>query len=106
VSLRAVDDASDGVPESCATCAHELLEAVRSGSVLDMLQSQRRLMARGLLSAEPNTAPQFNQALNKLHELIAAEESRLTAEAEAEEQEGPRVNDDDGADPAFDPSTV
>lgn len=101
--LRAVDDALDEAPETCAMCAHELLEAVRSGLVIDMLQSQRRLMARGLLSAEPNTAPQYNQALNKLHELIAVEEARVAAAAEAEEQESPV---DDDTDEGFDPASV
>lgn len=102
--LRAVDDApDDDAPERCSTCSHELLEALDSGSVLDMLRAQRRLMARGLVTAAENTRPQFNQGLNKLHELIAAEEARVAAEAEAEKQEAPA---DDDTDEGFDPSTV
>lgn len=99
-ALRSVDAAP---AVDCPTCSHELLKAVASGSVLDMLLTQRRLMAAGLVKAEANTQPQFNQALNKLHELIAAEQERLaTAEVKGQEAPGDRANVDE----ALDPSTV
>ena len=79
-----------------------LMAAVEDGDVLAMLEAQRRIMAVSLITAAENTRPQYNQALNKLHELIAAEQERLAAANEAG-QEAPRGDD---ADEAFDPATV
>lgn len=79
-----------------------LLEAVESGSVLEMLMAQRRLIAEALVSAAENTRPQFNNELNKLHRLIAEEESREKAAAQEEaERDGAAA-----ADEAFDPEAV
>ena len=78
-----------------------LLEAVESGDVLSMLHAQRRLIAEALTTAAENTRPQFNNELNKLHALIAAEEARQEAEvAEEESKRGP------SGDEAFDASAV
>lgn len=78
-----------------------LLEAVESGDVLDMLLAQRRLIADALVSATEGTRPQLNNELNKLHALIAAEQSRRTAQAEQEAAESGDVDDE-----AFDASAV
>ena len=59
-----------------------LLEAVEGGDVLEMLLAQRRLIAAALTTASEGTRPQFNNELNKLHTLIAAEEARRAATAE------------------------
>ena len=78
-----------------------LLEAVESGSVLQMLLAQRRLIAEALVAAQENTRPQFNNELNKLHRLIAEEEAREVAAAK---EEAERV--DASADEEFDPKAV
>jgi len=78
-----------------------LLEAVESGDVLEMLHAQRRLIAEALTSAAENTRPQFNNELNKLHALIATEESRRAAEVEQK-----AAQSGDVADAAFDASAV
>lgn len=78
--LRAVSE------EERAKAPKTLLEAVESGSVLEMLLAQRRLIAEALVSATENTRPQFNNELNKLHRLIAEEQAREEAAA-AEEAE-------------------
>lgn len=79
-----------------------LLEAVESGSVLQMLLAQRRLIAEALVAAAENTRPQFNNELNKLHRLIAEEESREKAAAQEEAERA----DAAAADEAFDPQAV
>lgn len=71
-----------------------LLEAVESGSVLEMLLAQRRLIAEALLNAQENTRPQFNNELNKLHRLIAEEEAREVAAAQ-EASEVAAADDED-----------
>lgn len=78
-----------------------LLEAVESGSVLEMLHAQRRLIAEALVNAAENTRPQFNNELNKLHRLIAEEEAREVAAAQEESERA-----DAAADEAFDPQAV
>lgn len=78
-----------------------LLEAVAAGDVLEMLYAQRRLIAEALTSAAENTRPQFNNELNKLHALIAAEESRRVAGAEQDAAER-GIREDE----AFDASAV
>lgn len=78
-----------------------LSEAVESGDVLAMLKAQRRLIADSLLSAAENTRPQFNNELNKLHNLIATEEARLAAIADEE-----AANDEEAVDEAFDPGSL
>jgi hypothetical protein len=94
-TLRAVaDDERRETPKS-------LLEAVESGDVLEMLHAQRRLIAEALVTAAENTRPQFNNELNKLHALIAAEESRRIAA----DQDGADASDDLD-DEAFDASAV
>jgi hypothetical protein len=93
--LRVVDeDERPATPKS-------LSEAVASGDVLEMLLAQRRLIADGLLTAAENTRPQFNNELNKLHALIAAEELRRAAVAEQEAAEH-GISDDE----AFDATAV
>ncbi|TCJ23031.1 hypothetical protein [Nocardioides jejuensis] len=82
-----------------------LLAAVESGDVLSMLKAQRRLIAESLTTAAENTRPQFNNELNKLHTLIAAEEERVRAAKEAAAEEA-RRNGGAAADAAFDPSAV
>lgn len=77
-----------------------LLEAVESGTVLEMLHAQRRLIAEALVTAAENTRPQFNNELNKLHRLIAEEEAR---EAASDHEEAQRAA---AADEAFDASAV
>ena len=78
-----------------------LLEAGESGSVLDMLLAQRRLIAEALLNAQENTRPQFNNELNKLHRLIAEEEAREVAAAQEEAERADAADDE-----AFDPKAV
>ena len=78
-----------------------LTEAVESGDVLEMLLAQRRLIAEALTSAAEGTRPQFNNELNKLHALIAAEQSRRAAATEQEAAESGDI-----ADEAFDASAV
>ena len=97
-ALRAV--APDEKPAPPAT-PPTLLEAVESGSVLQMLLAQRRLIAEALVGAQENTRPQFNNELNKLHRLIAEEEAREHAAAK---EEAERV--DASADEEFDPKAV
>lgn len=77
-----------------------LAEAVESGSVLEMLLAQRRLIADALINAQETTRPQFNNELNKLHRLIAEEEAReqVAAAEEAERAEA--------ADEPFDATAV
>ena len=94
-SLRVVVDGERAVtPKS-------LLDAVEGGDVLEMLHAQRRLIAEALTSAAENTRPQFNNELNKLHALIAAEESRRIAA----DRDGADASDDLG-DEVFDASAV
>ena len=71
-----------------------LLEAVESGSVLEMLLAQRRLVGEALVSAQENTRPQFNNELNKLHRLIAEEEAREEAAATEEAERAEASGDD------------
>lgn len=78
-----------------------LLEAVESGDVLEMLKAQRRMIAASLMTAADNTRPQFNNELNKLHGLIAAEEARLAAASEEASQSGNAP-----ADEKFDPAAI
>lgn len=78
-----------------------LTEAVDSGDVLAMLLAQRRLIADALVGAQDNTRPQLNNELNKLHALIAAEETRIAASA-AEES----ASDDKPISRPFDVSAV
>lgn len=78
-----------------------LLEAVESGSVLDMLKAQRRLIADALVNAAENTRPQFNNELNKLHRLIAEEEAREVAAAQEESERADAADDE-----TFDPQAV
>lgn len=59
-----------------------VVQAVETGDVLEILLAQRRLIAESLEKAAENTRPQFNNELNKLHALIAAEQARQA------EQEG------------------
>lgn len=93
-SLRAVgEDERREAPKT-------LLEAVESGSVLEMLLAQRRLIADALVNAQENTRPQFNNELNKLHRLIAEEEAREVAAAQEEAERA------EAADEAFDPQAV
>lgn len=77
------------------------MEAVESGDVLEMLLAQRRLIADALMTAAENTRPQFNNEMNKLHALIAAEEKRLAVESREEASE-----DAVSSDEAFDASAV
>ncbi|GGO86646.1 hypothetical protein GCM10011584_09460 [Nocardioides phosphati] len=79
-----------------------LLEAVESGDVLEMLLAQRRLIAESLSSAAENTRPQFNNELNKLHGLIAAEQARRDAAAEEAGEGG----SGEAVDEAFDPAAI
>lgn len=80
-SLRVVaDDERRAEPMS-------LLDAVESGDVLAMLLAQRRLMAEKLVTAAENTRPQFNNELNKLHALIAAEELKRANSAMEDAQD-------------------
>ncbi|MGH8430471.1 MAG: hypothetical protein ACREUF_08720, partial [Solimonas sp.] len=83
-TLRAVAD-DERPPEPVKVLT--LLEAVEGGSVLEILLAQRRLIANALTTAAENTRPQFNNELNKLHALIAAEEARLVASAEQDAAE-------------------
>lgn len=103
MTLHAVSD--EPQPEA-SPGQKSLLQAVESGNVLEMLLAQRRLIAEALVSAADNTRPQYNNELNKLHTLIAAEQERLKAvEVEATEDKG--GTPDGGAQPKpFDPSTV
>ena len=78
-----------------------LLEAVERGDVLEMLLAQRRMIAAALTNAAENTRPQFNNELNKLHALIAAEEDRRAATAERDASER-GIREDE----AFDASAV
>lgn len=78
-----------------------LLDAVESGSVLEMLLAQRRLIAEALVNAQENTRPQFNNELNKLHRLIAEEEAREIAAAQEEAERADAADDE-----AFDPQAV
>lgn len=78
-----------------------LLAAIESGDVLEMLKAQRRLIAESLTTAAENTRPQYNNELNKLHSLIAAEEARVLAASEEAGQSG-----GDAADEAFDASAL
>lgn len=97
-SLRAVgEDERPAEPVVPPT----LLEAVETGSVLDMLLAQRRLIAASLVGATDNTRPQFNNELNKLHTLIASEQARIAASAEQDAAER-GIRDDE----AFDASAV
>ena len=80
-----------------------LTEAIESGNVLDMLLAQRRLIAEALVDAQENTRPQFNNELNKLHRLIAEEESREEVAAQEEAERAEAVSD---ATEPFDPSTL
>lgn len=80
-----------------------LLEAVESGSVLEMLLAQRRLIAEALVVAQENTRPQFNNELNKLHRLIAEEEAREEVAAQEEAERAEAVAD---ATEPFDPSAI
>ena len=93
--VSAEEKATPATPKS-------LLEAVESGSVLDMLLAQRRLIAEALVNAQENTRPQFNNELNKLHRLIAEEEAREVAAAQEEAERADAAADDE----AFDPKAV
>lgn len=97
-ALRAVA-ADEKAPETVVPPT--LLEAVASGSVLDMLKAQRRLIADALVNAQENTRPQFNNELNKLHRLIAEEEAREHAAAKEEAERADAAEDE-----AFDPQAV
>jgi hypothetical protein len=88
------------VSENEMATPRTLLEAVESGSVLEMLLAQRRLIADALVNAQENTRPQFNNELNKLHRLIAEEEAREVAAAHEEAERA------EAADEAFDPQAV
>ena len=88
-------------PEETPPTPKSLLEAVESGSVLEMLHAQRRLIAEALVNAQENTRPQFNNELNKLHRLIAEEEAREVAAAEEEAERADAADDE-----AFDPKAV
>jgi len=81
----------------------DLLEAVESGNVLEMLRAQRRLIAEALVTAQENTRPQFNNELNKLHRLIAEEEAR---EQVATQEEAERAEASADATEPFDPSAI
>jgi len=83
------------------TTPKTLLEAVESGSVLEMLLAQRRLIAEALIAAQENTRPQFNNELNKLHRLIADEEAREVAALKEEAERADAADDE-----AFDPKAV
>jgi hypothetical protein len=97
--LRVVPDMEPTVPDQ------SLLEAIASGNVLEMLLAQRRLIASALIEAQDNTRPQYNNELNKLHALIAAEQARIAAEFAAKEGEGGTPSG--GAEPRpFDPASV
>jgi hypothetical protein len=95
--LRAVPDVEPAVTDQ------SLLDAIASGDVLEMLLAQRRLIARALIEAQDNTRPQYNNELNKLHALIAAEQEKRAAVEEAAEE---AADVDAGADEPFDPATV
>ena len=97
-TLRAV---ADGERQTDPAKVLTLLEAVAAGDVLDMLLAQRRLIAEALVGATEGTRPQLNNELNKLHALIASEESRRLAVTEQEAAESGDV-----ADEAFDASAV
>ena len=97
-TLRAVAD-DERTPEPAQVLS--LLEAVEGGDVLQMLLAQRRLIADALTNAAENTRPQFNNELNKLHTLIAAEQSRRDAAREQEAAESASHDDE-----AFDASAV
>ena len=75
-----------------------LKQAVAAGDVLAMLKAQRRKMAEAFIEAAENTRPQYNNELNKLHALIAAEEERLAAlaqsKADALEADSAATDDD------------
>ena len=94
-TLRVVPDG-----ETVAT-PKTLLEAVESGSVLEMLLAQRRLIAEALVMATEGTRPQLNNELNKLHRLIAEEEAREGAAAQEEAERADAADDE-----AFDPKAV
>lgn len=96
-SLRVVSEDETAAPATPKT----LLEAVESGSVLEMLHAQRRLIAEALVNAQENTRPQFNNELNKLHRLIAEEEAREVAAAQEESERADAADDE-----AFDPQAV
>lgn len=57
----------------------DLLKAVESGDVLEILKAQRKIIAQGLIEAQDNTRPQYSNELNKLNKLISEEEARREA---------------------------
>ena len=77
-----------------------ITEAVSTGDVLEMLMAQRRLVAESLETAAENTKPQFNNELNKLHNLIRDEQERRAALEDVDEDEVVVVND------RFDPKAI
>lgn len=77
-----------------------LLEAIESGTQLDILLAQRRLIAASLSTASDSVRPQLSNELTKLNALIAVEA------AKAADEEG-RTDDRGGdVDESFDASAV
>lgn len=92
--LRVVSEDEVATPKT-------LLEAVESGSVLEMLKAQRLFITKKLTAASENTVPQYNNELNKLHRLIAEEEAREVAAAQEEAERADAADDE-----VFDPKAV